>query len=339
MKKAVAVLSVFLSVILLSACLPNLNNTTDTESEVTSLTETTVPQSTTAAPTDAVTTAATTAAATTEPSTAKTEPGTKNEYKIITGAPGGNTFTGFAPLPERRLNVTDPDNTRGLSTKANGYGFGVGKNGVPPAQSLNNQKIFNKYDALAIEVNPAGKPLYLTFDCGYENGLTGSILDTLKAKNVPAAFFCTLPYIKQQTALVTRMINEGHIVGNHSNTHPVFPQISRTQMAKEIEVTDNYLRTRFGYSAPYFRFPTGSYSDCALDLVQSVGFKSVFWSLAYRDWETDKQQGAKYAFDTVTSRLHPGAVILLHAVSSDNAAALGDIIDWARNRGYEFKSL
>ena len=260
---------------------------------------------------------------------------------VVTGKPNpdAGTFTGYEPLPESNFTVTDPDNSRGLSEKATGYSYGLGKNGSQPAQSVRNQEYFNKYNALAIDTKSAGKVLHLTFDCGYENGYTGKILDTLRTKNVPAAFFCTLPYIKQQPALVTRMIMDRHIVGNHSDTHPVFPNISRTQMAKEIQNCDNYLRLKFGYSAPYFRFPTGSYSDSALDLVQSVGFRSVFWSLAYKDWETNNQQGARYAFDTVTARLHPGAVILLHAVSSDNAAALGDIIDWARAQGYEFKPM
>lgn len=261
--------------------------------------------------------------------------------EVVTGKPDpdASTFTGFEPLPEANLTVLDPDNSRGFATTATGYGFGLGKDGNQPALSLRNQAAFDRYNALAIDTKSAGKVLHLTFDCGYENGYTGKILDTLKAKNVPAAFFCTLPFIKQQPQLVTRMIKEGHIVGNHSDTHPVFPTISRTQMAKEIQNCDNYLRLKFGYSAPYFRFPTGSYSDNALDLVQSVGFRSVFWSVAYTDWDPANQKGKQFAFDTVTARLHPGAVILLHAVSSDNAAALGDIIDWARAQGYEFKPM
>lgn len=181
--------------------------------------------------------------------------------------------------------------------------------------------------------------LYLTFDCGYENGLTNQILDILQEKDVPAAFFCTLDHIKSEPELIARMILEGHIIGNHSSGHPNFSKISRTQMAQEIETCDNYLREHFGYSAPYFRFPEGAYSESALDLVQSLGYKSVFWSLAYADWDTSSQKGKDYAFRTVTERLHPGAIILLHAVSADNAQALGDIIDYARGQGYAFRSL
>ena len=133
-----------------------------------------------------------------------------------------------------------------------------------------------KYHALALDTKSTQKVLYLTFDCGYENGYTAKILDVLKEKKVPAAFFVTVPYLKDSPEIAARMIKEGHIVGNHSNTHPVFSTISRTKMAQEIQECDNYLREHFGYSAPFFRFPTGEYSDSALDLVQSLGYTSVF---------------------------------------------------------------
>ena len=110
-------------------------------------------------------------------------------------------------------------------------------------------------------------------------------------------------------------------------------------MVKEIENLDNYLREHFGYSSTYFRFPEGACSENALELVQSIGYTSVFWSSAYADWDINNPKGKQYAFDTVTARLHPGCILLLHAVSPDNADALGDIIDYAREQGYEFKAL
>ena len=253
----------------------------------------------------------------------------------------GKTYTGLPPLATVEFKVTDPDNARGLSTEKHGYGFGVAKDGKPNQISVNNQTYFDNgsFNAVCLDTVTQEKVLYLTFDCGYENGYTAKVLDTLKEKGVTAAFFCTLPQIKAEPELTARMINEGHVVGNHSVTHPSFPELSRTGMAKEIKGMDDYLRTNFGYSEPYFRFPMGEYSDCALDLVGSLGYKCVFWSLAYTDWDTENQKGADYAFETVTSRLHPGAVILLHAVSPDNAAALGRIIDYAVEQGYTFKSL
>ncbi len=255
--------------------------------------------------------------------------------------PNTGTYTGLSPLPKAKFTVSDPQNTRGLSTATVGYSFGVSKNGVPHQNSTNAQKYFdsNGFNAVSIDTKTKEKVLYLTFDCGWENGYTSSVLDTLKQKKVPAAFFCTLSNIKAEPGLTARMIKEGHIVGNHSTTHPDFSKISREKMAAEIENCDNYLREKFGYSSPYFRFPMGSYSASSLDLVSSLGYKSVFWSVAYADWDVNDTKGKQYAFDTVTSRLHPGAVILLHSVSPDNAAALADIIDWARNQGYEFRSL
>lgn len=237
--------------------------------------------------------------------------------------------------------VNDPENTRGLSTEKIAHAYGVAKNETPNDISVNSQKYFeeNNFKALTLDNITEEKVVYLTFDVGYDNGYTGIILDTLKEKNVPAAFFCTVGEMESSPESIQRMINEGHIVGNHTKNHPSMDEISRTEMMQEIKAFDDYIRTNFGYSSPYFRFPKGEYSDSALDLVGSLGYTSVFWSLAYADWDINDQKGAAYAHDTVTARIHPGAVILLHAVSSDNAYALGDIIDTVRNMGYEFRSL
>ncbi len=261
----------------------------------------------------------------------------------VTGAysASAGTYTGYMPLDPVKFDINDPSNSRGLSTAARNHSFGVAKDSKPHQISIDSQKYFDSksFNAVTYDSKSTEKVLYLTFDCGYENGYTYDVLDTLKEKNVSAAFFCTLDHIKAEPQLITRMIKEGHIVGNHSTKHPNFSTISRTRMAEEIQTVENHLRSEFGYSSPYFRFPEGAYSDSALDLVQSLGYKSVFWSLAYSDWDTSAQKGADYAYKTVTSRLHPGAIILLHSVSSDNAAALGDIIDYALSQGYVFKPL
>lgn len=237
--------------------------------------------------------------------------------------------------------VSDPENSRGLSTKKIAHSYGVAKNGEAHEISKSTQKFFEdgSYKAFCLDTKSQKKVLYLTFDCGYENGYTAKILDVLKEKKVNAAFFCTLPQVKENPELIKRMIDEGHIVGNHSVTHPSFASITRTQMADEIMTMDAYLRENFNYSEPYFRFPMGEYSESALDLVGSLGFTSVFWSLAYADWDLNQQKGTQYAYETVISRLHPGAVILLHSVSPDNAGALAQIIDKARDEGYTFLSL
>ena len=250
-------------------------------------------------------------------------------------------LTGRKILSSVSFTANDPENKRNISTKRIEHSYGVAKNGKPHQISVDNQKFLEStgYKALCYDTKSAGKVLYLTFDCGWENGYTAKCLDVLKEKNVPATFFCTLDHIKSTPDLIARMINEGHIVGNHSAKHPDFTKISRQRMADEIVECDNYLRENFGYTSDFFRFPEGAYNENALELIDSMGYTSVFWSCAYADWDVNAAKGGDYAFETVTSRLHPGAVILLHSVSPDNAEALGRIIDYARQNGYEFKAL
>ena len=285
----------------------------------------------------------TTMSETTEPTEAPFPEGMgsiKRNQKSVYGKKTGTdkTYTGLEPLEKIQVPVVDADNLKKLSEKSENHSYGVSKEGKPHEISVNFQKMYDKYNALCLDTS-GEKVIYLTFDCGYENGCTNKILDVLKEKKVPAAFFVTLPYLKSAPETTARMILEGHVVGNHSDTHPNFSTITRTQMAKEIENVENYLRTHFGYSSCYFRFPQGAYSESALDLVNNAGYTSVFWSSAYADWDTNNLKGKDYAFNTVTSRLHPGCVLLLHAVSQDNADALGDIIDYAREQGYEFMQL
>ena len=235
----------------------------------------------------------------------------------------------------------EPMAEKGLSTEKIAHSYGIAKNGVANQISINAQKYFetNKFNAFCLDTKSKEKVLYLTFDCGYENGYTSKILDILKEKNVNAAFFCTLPQVKENPELIKRMIDEGHVVGNHSVTHPSFAEISTKQMVQEVKGMEEYLKTEFNYSESYFRFPKGEYNEVALNQLNELGYTCVFWSLAYADWDLNNQKGKDYAYEKVISRLHPGAVILLHSVSPDNANALGDIINEARSQGYEFKSL
>lgn len=239
--------------------------------------------------------------------------------------------------------VTKPANvsSSGFSTKRREHSYGVAKNGKPHSISVDNQAYFDSVNkgAFCLDTKTQEKVLYLTFDCGWENGYTFEVLDTLKEKNVPAAFFCTLDHIDAEPELIKRMIDEGHIVGNHSANHPDFSKISREKMTAEIKECEDRLVNDFGYQPVFFRYPEGAYSENSLDLVYSLGYKTAFWSCAYADWDVNNPKGADYAFETVTARLHPGAVILLHSVSPDNAKALGRIIDYARAEGYEFRAL
>ncbi len=251
------------------------------------------------------------------------------------------TYTGLEPLPLSDFGNPSFENTRNLPSTTISHSYGVASEEKPHSISVGYQQMFDEkgYDAICYDSGAQEKYVYLTFDCGYENGYTAKILDTLRDKGVHAAFFCTLPEMKENAEIIARMINEGHIVGNHSVTHRDFSTLSRKEMYEEVKGFDDYLREHFGYSAQYFRYPQGKYSENSLDMLNQMGYTCVFWSLAYADWDLNDQKGADYALDTVMSRIHPGAVILLHAVSPDNANALADIIDAARAKGYSFRAL
>lgn len=225
-----------------------------------------------------------------------------------------------------------------IDNKGSGWGFKKNKGSEPDIYD-STKTLLNKYDAYYMDQTKP-KALYLTFDEGYENGYTGKILDTLKKCDVPAAFFVTGPYIKEQSELIHRMINEGHIVGNHTVKHPNLPKLSSGEkMANELLSLETQFEELYGYKMKYMRPPEGEYSERLLSVAQDLGYKTVLWSFAYRDWNTDEQKGAAYAFDQVTPYLHDGAILLLHAVSKDNTEALESIITYAKSQGYEFRSL
>jgi peptidoglycan-N-acetylmuramic acid deacetylase len=220
------------------------------------------------------------------------------------------------------------------------YGFIKSKNSVLP--SIDNEgfkEIVKKHSAIFLG-DTTKKEMFLTFDNGYENGYTIKVLVILKEKKVPAAFFVTGHYVKDQPKLLKRMMNEGHVIGNHSWSHPDMSQISNIRLKKELEKLKDEVSIITGQKEmPFMRPPNGIFSERMLRVSKELGYTNVFWSIAYKDWDTKIQKGWKYAYDNIMSQLHPGAVILLHTVSKDNAEALDKIIDDARKQGYEFKSL
>ncbi len=219
-----------------------------------------------------------------------------------------------------------------------GFGFSKAPKGQVPDIGA-YAKTMEGFRCLYVEKTEE-KRLYLTFDEGYENGYTGKILDILKEKNCPAAFFVTGDYLKSQPELIDRMIHEGHIVGNHTWNHPTLPKIEEeTAFAEELSKLDDYLAEHHGIKTSYFRFPNGEFSRESLQRIDRMGYKTVFWSVAYKDWERDVTRGADYAYENIVNHVHNGAIILMHAVSRDNADALGRIIDSLRSEGYIFCSL
>lgn len=197
----------------------------------------------------------------------------------------------------------------------------------------------NKWGQYAADfIHPDSKYVFLTFDEGYEYGYTPKILDTLKEKNVKAVFFCTMDFVKSHPELVQRMIDEGHVVGNHSLTHPAkgIPTLSVEDQIKEVDEVTKYVKEKFNYDMYLFRFPEGAFSEQSLAVVQSLGYRSVFWSFAHRDWYTDDQPDVQEALQNALAKVHGGGITLLHAVSQTNTEMLADYIDGVRAKGFEF---
>lgn len=196
-----------------------------------------------------------------------------------------------------------------------------------------------KYSA-HYKVDTQEKVIYLTFDEGYEYGFSNTILDILLENDVKAAFFVTKPFIDGNKDLVIRMKEEGHVVGNHSNTHPSFPTLTEEQIKEELSSTEIAFEEATGYKIdPFFRTPSGKYSEYVLYQIQSLGYKSIFWSLAYGDWDVNKQPGAQYVYDHIMENHHPGGIFLLHAVSQSNTEALDSVLKALKAEGYRFGSL
>lgn len=196
-------------------------------------------------------------------------------------------------------------------------------------------ELLEKYNGFYLG-DTSKKEIYLTFDEGYENGYTPKILDTLKKNNVKAVFFITGPYLKQHQDLVRRMVEEGHTVGNHTVNHPSLPSLPDERIEEEVLGLERAFKEKFGKSMRFLRPPKGEYSERTLALTSKLGYENMFWSFAYDDWYRDKIRGADYAYKIVMDNLHNGAVLLLHAVSKDNADALEKIIAGAREKGYSF---
>lgn len=197
-----------------------------------------------------------------------------------------------------------------------------------------------KYDAVYLG-DTAEKVIYLTFDAGYENGCTEKILDTLKKHEVSAAFFLVGNYMEKNADLVRRMVTDGHIVGNHTMHHPDMSEISdKASFSKELTGLEDLFRQVTGKELPkYYRPPRGTYSEDNLKMAQELGYRTVFWSLAYVDWLNDKQPSREYAFEKLLPRTHNGAVVLLHSTSATNAEILDELLQKWKDAGYRFGTL
>lgn len=236
-----------------------------------------------------------------------------------------------------KLNAADFAN---YSTEKVPYGFGaeVDADNRPDGCTWYSNK-FGNYKALFIM--PKSSNIYLTFDEGYEYGFSGEILDVLKEKNVKAVFFVTLPYARDNPELVQRMIDEGHIVGNHTTTHPSggLQQYDAQKQIDDIDQVTQYVKEHYGYSMNLFRFPEGSFSEQSLAIVNALGYMPVFWSFAYKDWDVNNQPDVSESLTNALNKAHGGAIYLLHAESETNTKMLPDLIDGLRAKGYSLELL
>ncbi len=241
--------------------------------------------------------------------------------------------------------ILDVDNIRDIFSsfsdedELNWYYVGKGKDQI--AEGPKESVSFLKENSAYYLGDTSKKVLYLTFDEGYDNGNTGKILDILKEYKVPAAFFVVKPYIDTQPELIKRMVDEGHVVGNHTVHHPSMAQIrDKEKFEAEFTGVENAFKELTGQDMPkFFRPPMGKYSKKSLAMTKDLGYKTIFWSFAYKDWLVNNQPSESYAVEKICKGAHPGSIMLLHAVSNTNTKVLSSVIKTLQQEGYEFKSL
>ena len=212
-------------------------------------------------------------------------------------------------------------------------------NNLPPRND-EEEPYLRSFHAYAM-VPGEEKVVFLTFDEGYENGYTPAILDVLAKHNVKAAFFCTGSYIKECPDLVKRIADEGHIIGNHTLTHPSMMKVATwEEFSRQLLTVEDRVKAITGTDMPrYYRPPAGAYSEAQLRMADAMGYKTIFWSVAYKDWDTKAQPTHEKAMNYLTTRIHPGAIILLHAVSKTNTEILDQLLTRWKEMGYTFRTL
>ncbi|MCL2563345.1 MAG: polysaccharide deacetylase family protein [Oscillospiraceae bacterium] len=222
---------------------------------------------------------------------------------------------------------------------ADNWGLSFPTPGEKPVGNATAESLL-EHDACFVDPTEE-KVIYLTFDAGFENGYTEPILDVLQANSVPAAFFLVGTYIRDYPELIRRMVEEGHTVANHTMHHPNMSAISDiARFRQELEETERHYEAVIGKPMPkLYRPPQGKYSEANLKMAKELGYTTVFWSLAYVDWNVDDQPSKQQAFDKLLPRIHPGAILMLHSTSATNAAILEELIQAYLGMGYEFRCI
>ncbi len=241
---------------------------------------------------------------------------------------------------EKQISSKPIENISKLSTTEKDWYYIPKKDGKVSGIPQDAKDLIDKYSGYYVG-DISKKYIYLTFDEGYENGYTAKILDILKQHNIKAAFFVTTPYVNENKELVKRMVREGHLVANHTTKHLSMASIKdEAKFNKELIDCEKAFENLTGKKMPkYFRPPMGKYSELSLYYTQKSGYRSIFWSFAYADWDPENQPTQDYAKNIIMERTHGGGIYLLHAVSKTNTEILDWLIKQWKSKGYEFKTL
>lgn len=242
-------------------------------------------------------------------------------------------------LPASSLSVSDQEFYFGAATPSSNWGLSFPNEGQRPTGNASIEEL-NAYNAHYAS-NTDEKVIFLTFDAGYENGNTPAILEALKKHQVLATFFVVGNFLSTSPDLVKQMLADGHTVGNHTWSHPNMSKISTQEaFSKELSQVEDLYREITGQEMTrYYRPPQGIYSQPNLQMAKDLGYETFFWSLAYVDWYQDNQPTKEQAFDKLLTRIHPGAIVLLHSTSSTNAQILDELLTRWEEMGYTFKPL
>lgn len=248
-------------------------------------------------------------------------------------------FVGRGAAMLREDSATKPVTNNSIAAQTDNWGLGFGADGTKPAGNVTPDEL-KTYDAYYVGSGD-DKVIYLTYDCGYENGNTAPILDALKKHNAPATFFVVGHFLETAPDLVKRMVEEGHTVGNHTYHHPDMSSISNlASFQKEVDDTAALYQEITGQEmTKYYRPPQGKYSTENLKMAKELGYHTFFWSLAYVDWNVDSQPTKEQAFDKLLPRIHPGAIVLLHSTSKTNGEIMDELLTKWEEMGYRFAPL
>ena len=225
------------------------------------------------------------------------------------------------------------------AAESGNWGLSFQEEGAAPVGNASSEEL-RQYRAAYVD-DTEEKVIYLTFDCGFENGNTAAILDALKKHDAKACFFVVGNYLETAPDLVQRMVEEGHLVGNHTYHHPDMSKIGdMASFQQEIGAVEEKFRQITGQDMPkYYRPPQGKFNESNLKMAQELGYQTIFWSLAYVDWYTDKQPTQEEAYQKLLPRIHPGAIVLLHVTSQTNGEIMDELLTKWEEQGYTFGTL